>query len=130
LQILSHYREHVKRFGSISQYSTNISELPHIRQIKEVYGVYNKIDAATQILDYEGRRLVLEIRMWNLKELLQIFKTGDRKKTPNERSIVEVGLPLGHLCNLSRGRVVSISQGTKGVVEVVVGTCDRCSEEL
>ncbi|KAH0604231.1 uncharacterized protein H6S33_006608 [Morchella sextelata] len=70
-------------------------------KIKEAYGASNKINAATQILDYEGRRLVLEIRMlnlkdivggpestdnifwshrYNLKELLQIFKTEDQRK--------------------------------------------------
>jgi hypothetical protein len=105
LHVLSHYREHVERFGSIPQYSTDISELVYVRQIKEVYGSSNKVDAATQILDYRGQRLVLEIRMlnlkdivggpestddilWshrdNLKKLLEIFKIEDRKNTPNE----------------------------------------------
>jgi hypothetical protein len=116
LQVLSHYREHVERFGSIPQYSTYISELAHMHQLKEAYRASNKVDAATQILDYGGRRLALEIRMlnlkdivggpestddilWshrdNLKELLEIFKIGDWKKTPNERSIVEGGLSQG-----------------------------------
>ncbi|KAH0606117.1 uncharacterized protein H6S33_003778 [Morchella sextelata] len=53
LHMLSHYRELVERFGSIPQYSTDISELAYIRQIKEAYGASNKVDAATQILDYE-----------------------------------------------------------------------------
>ncbi|KAI5845885.1 hypothetical protein DFP73DRAFT_594079 [Morchella snyderi] len=109
-----HYREHVERFLSIPQYSTDVSELAHVRQVKGAYGASNKVDAATQILDYGGRRLALEIRilnltdivggpestddiLWshrdNLKELLDIFKIEDRKKTPNERSIVETGLP-------------------------------------
>jgi hypothetical protein len=35
----------------------------------------------------------------NLKELLEIFKIEDWKKTPNERFIVEGGLPLRRLCN-------------------------------
>ncbi|KAH8144570.1 uncharacterized protein LAJ45_11404 [Morchella importuna] len=115
-----HYREHVERFGSIPQYSTDVSELAHVRQVKEAYRVSNKADAAIQILDYGGRRLVLEIRILNLKdsvggpestddillshrdnlkELLNIFKIEDRRKTPNERSIVESGLPLKRLCN-------------------------------
>ncbi|KAH8145068.1 uncharacterized protein LAJ45_10191 [Morchella importuna] len=134
LHVLTHYREHVERFGSIPQYSTDISELAHVRQIKEAYGASNKVDAATQILDYGGRRLALEIRMlnlkdivggpestddilWshrdNLKELLEIFKIEDRKKTPNERSIVEGRLPLRRLCNPSTKseRLFNIADG-------------------
>ncbi|KAH0602483.1 uncharacterized protein H6S33_008822 [Morchella sextelata] len=106
LHVLTHYREHVERFGSIPQYSTDISELAHMRQI----------------LDYGGRRLALEIRilnlkdivggpestddiLWshrdNLKELLEIFKIEDRRKRPNERPIVEGRLPLKRHCNPS-----------------------------
>ncbi|KAH0605688.1 uncharacterized protein H6S33_004910 [Morchella sextelata] len=122
LHVLTHYREHVERFESIPPYSTDISELAHVRQIKEAYGASNKVDAAKQILDYRGRRLALAIRMlnlkdivggpestddilWshrdNLKQLLEIFKIEGRKKTPNERSIVEGRLPLRRLCNPS-----------------------------
>ncbi|KAH0603165.1 uncharacterized protein H6S33_008169 [Morchella sextelata] len=106
LHVLSHYREHVKRFGSILQCSTDISELAHVRQIKEAYAVSNMVDAVTQILDYGGRRLVLENQMLNLKDIIggpespddilwshrdklkelhEIVKIEDRKKTANER---------------------------------------------
>jgi hypothetical protein len=122
LHVLTHYRKHVERFGSIPQYCSDISELSHVRQVKEAYRASNKVDAATQILDYGGRRLALEIRilnlkdivggpestdniLWshrdNLKELLEIFKIEDRRKTPNERPIVEGRLPLKRLCNPS-----------------------------
>ncbi|KAH0604973.1 uncharacterized protein H6S33_004955 [Morchella sextelata] len=69
LHMLSHYREHIEHFRSIPQYSTDISELTHVRQIKEAYGVSNKIDAATQVLDYGGWLLALEIRILNLKDI-------------------------------------------------------------
>ncbi|KAH0611279.1 uncharacterized protein H6S33_010544 [Morchella sextelata] len=95
LHVLMHYREHVERFGSIPQYSTDVSELAHVRQVKEAYRASNKVDAATQILDYGGSHRD------NLKELLDIFNIEGRKKTPNERSIVESGLPLKRLCNPS-----------------------------
>jgi hypothetical protein len=134
LHILSHNRKHVERFGSIPQYSTDISELAHVRQIKEAYGASNKVDAAMQILDYRGRRLALETRMLNLKdivggpestndilgshrdnlkELLEIFKIEDRKKTLCARSIVEGGLSLKRLCNLSTKseRLFNIADG-------------------
>jgi hypothetical protein len=55
LHVLSHYREHVECFGSILQYSTDISELAYIRQIKEAYRASNKVDTAKQILNYRGR---------------------------------------------------------------------------
>ncbi|RPB06929.1 hypothetical protein P167DRAFT_476763, partial [Morchella conica CCBAS932] len=42
LHVLTHYREHVERFGSIPQYSTDISELAHVRQVKEAYRASNK----------------------------------------------------------------------------------------
>jgi hypothetical protein len=132
--VLSHYQEHIERFGSIPQYSTDISELANVRQIKEAYGASNKVDVATQILDYGGRRLALEIPMlnlknivrgpesiddivWsnqnNLKELLEIFKIEDRKKTPNEQSIIEGGLHLKRLCNPSTRseRLLNIADG-------------------
>jgi hypothetical protein len=51
----------------------------------------------------------------NLNELLEIFKIEDRKKTPNEQSIVEEGLPLRHLCNPSTKseRLFNIADGLK-----------------
>lgn len=58
LHVVMHYREHVERLGSIPQYSTDVSELAHVQQVKETYRASNKVGAATQILDYGGRRLV------------------------------------------------------------------------
>ncbi|KAH8144500.1 uncharacterized protein LAJ45_11475 [Morchella importuna] len=119
---LQDFHKHKDIFLEFRAYKRTVNELVHVRQIKEAYGASNKVDAATQILDYGGRRLALEIRMlnlkdivggpestddilWshrdNLKELLEIFKIEDRKKTPNERSIVEGRLPLRRLCNPS-----------------------------
>ncbi|KAI5839704.1 hypothetical protein DFP73DRAFT_529854 [Morchella snyderi] len=121
-------------FGGIPQHSPNVSELAHVRMVKEAYKASNKVDAAMQILDYGGRHLALEIRIlnlkdivggpestddifWshqdNLKELLVICKIKDRKKKPNERSIVESGLPLECLCNPSAksDRLFNVADG-------------------
>jgi hypothetical protein len=122
LHLLSHYREHIELFEGIPRYSTNISELAHTHQIKEAYVASNKLNTAVQILSYVGWRLVLEIRMldlknvvggtestdhilWshreNLRELLEILIIEDQKKTFNQQTMVEGGLPLNHFCNLS-----------------------------
>ncbi|KAH0602332.1 uncharacterized protein H6S33_009783 [Morchella sextelata] len=108
LHMLSHYREHVELFGSILQYSTNISELAYVHQIKEAYRASNKGALEIRMLnlkDIVGGSKSTDHILWrhpaNLKGLLEIFKIEDRKNTPNERSIVEVGLPPMHLCNPS-----------------------------
>ncbi|KAH0604916.1 uncharacterized protein H6S33_006584 [Morchella sextelata] len=87
-----------------------------------------------QILNYMERQLASEIRIrnlkdivggpesiddifWNnrddLKELLEIFKIKNRKKTPNERCIVEGELLLRRLCNPSTKseRLFNIADG-------------------
>jgi hypothetical protein len=57
--------------------------------------------------------LVSRNRPVTLKELLEIFKIENQKKTPNERSIVEGGLPLMRFCNPSvkSERLFNIADG-------------------
>ena len=50
MHYLTHIASHVWRFGSISMYSTEISELAHKDQIKDAYCRANKNNAARQIL--------------------------------------------------------------------------------
>ena len=50
MHYLSHFSSHVRRFGSISMYSTEIGELAHKEQIKDGYRRSNKNEAARQIL--------------------------------------------------------------------------------
>ncbi|RPB06971.1 hypothetical protein P167DRAFT_477823, partial [Morchella conica CCBAS932] len=49
MHLLSHFREHVERFGNIPMFSTDVSELAHRRQIKIAYTASNKVDATVQI---------------------------------------------------------------------------------
>src|SRR5437868_15231399 len=56
MHYLSHFGSHVRRFRSISIYSTDIGELAHKEQLKEGYRRSNKNKAAPQILSDYGRR--------------------------------------------------------------------------
>ena len=55
IHLLVHYSSHVREFGNIPMYSTDVGELAHKVQIKEGYRNFNKIDAVRQILAYYGR---------------------------------------------------------------------------
>ncbi|RPB07534.1 hypothetical protein P167DRAFT_549664 [Morchella conica CCBAS932] len=70
MHLLSHFREHVERFGNIPMFSTDVSELAHRRQIKMAYTASNKVDATAQILDYHPKRMVMEMRVLNLKDIV------------------------------------------------------------
>jgi len=50
MHYLNHFVQHVRRFGSVQMYSTDIGELAHKDQIKEGYRRSNKNEAARQIL--------------------------------------------------------------------------------
>ena len=62
MHYLSHFSSHVRRFGSISMYSTKIGELAHEDQIKEGYRRSNKNEAASQILSHYGHQHALGMR--------------------------------------------------------------------
>jgi len=50
IHLLSHFKDHVHRFGSIGMYSTESGESSHKQMIKEGYRRSNKNDATFQIL--------------------------------------------------------------------------------
>jgi len=68
---LSHLSSHLRRFGSILLYSTEIGELAHKDQITEGYRRSNKNEAARQILLHSGRQHALGIRLPTLDVLLK-----------------------------------------------------------
>ena len=105
MHLLSHFRGHVERFGNIPMFSTDVSELAHRQQIKMAYAASNKVDPTVQILDYHSRRIAIEMRVLNLKDIvvslpehyeglpshreslrgmLEVFKNEDPQRT-NER---------------------------------------------
>ena len=50
MHYLNHFIQHVRRFGSVPMYSTDIGKLAYKEQLKEGYRRSNKNHAARQIL--------------------------------------------------------------------------------
>ena len=69
MHYLSHFASQVRRFGSISTYSTEMGELAHKKQIKEGYCSSNKNNASGQILSYNGRKHALGMRLETIEAL-------------------------------------------------------------
>jgi len=69
---LTHFASHVRRFGSISIYSTEIAELAHNDQIKDGYRRSNKYDAARQILSPSGRQHVRGMRLQTIEAVSKV----------------------------------------------------------
>jgi len=69
LHLLVHYCSHVRKFGNIPMYSTDVGELAHKVQIKEGYRHSNKNDASRQILHYYSRVHAVSMRLLTLRAL-------------------------------------------------------------
>jgi len=72
MHYLTHFASHIPRLGSISMYSTKISELPHKDKIKEGYRRSNKNEAARQILSHYGYQHALGIWLQTMEALLKV----------------------------------------------------------
>jgi len=72
MHYLSHSAFHVRRFGSIWMYSTEIGELAPKDQIKDCYRRSNKNEAAQQILSLYGRRDALGMRLQTIEALSKV----------------------------------------------------------
>jgi len=64
---LGHFCDHIRQFGNIPMYSTEIGELAHKTQIKEGWRQSNKNDAARQIVHSYGRQHAIRMRLLNLE---------------------------------------------------------------
>jgi len=73
MNYMSHFASHVRYFGSISMYSTEIGKLVHKEQINDGYRRSNKNEAARQILLQYGRQHALGMCLQSIEALL---KTG------------------------------------------------------
>jgi len=69
MHLLSHLCDHIRQFGNIPMYSTEIGELAHKTQIKEGWRQSNKSDAARQIVHSYGRQQAIGMRLLNLQSL-------------------------------------------------------------
>jgi len=72
MHYLTHFASHVRRFGSLSRYSTEIGELAHKDQIKDGYRRSNKNAAARQILSHYGRQHAPGIRLQTIEALWKV----------------------------------------------------------
>jgi len=91
MHYLSHLASHVRHFGSISIYSTEIDELAHKEQIKDVYRRSNKNEAARQILSQYGRQHALGMRLQTMEAVLKtavivVGNSGMEMPTSSSRS--------------------------------------------
>jgi len=69
MHLLSGFCDHIRQFGNIPMYSTEIGELAHKTQIKEGWRQSNKNDAARQIVHSYGRQHAIRTRLLNLQSL-------------------------------------------------------------
>jgi len=72
MHYLTHFASHVRRFGSISMYSTEMGELAHKDQNKDGYRRSNKNEAARQILSHYDRQHAQGIRLQTIESLLKV----------------------------------------------------------
>src|ERR687895_1162591 len=66
MHLLTHFRQHVERFGNIPMYSTDVGELAHKEQIKEGWRKSNKNNATCQMLHHYSRQHVIGMRIQTL----------------------------------------------------------------
>ena len=69
LHYLTHFASHIRRFGSISMYSTKIGEMAYKDQIKDGYHRSNKNYVTQQILSQYGRQHALGMRLQTIEAL-------------------------------------------------------------
>lgn len=69
MHLISHFCDHIRQFGNIPMYSTEIGELAHKTQIKDGWRQSNKNDAARQIVHTYGRQHAIRMRLLNLESL-------------------------------------------------------------
>ena len=72
MHYLTHFASHVRRFGSIWMYSTEIGELAHKDQIKDGYSRSNNNEAARRILSHYGRQHALGIMLQTIEALSKV----------------------------------------------------------
>src|SRR5437588_8246430 len=119
MHYISHVSSHVRHFGSIAMYSTEIGELVHKEQIEEGYRMSNKNEAARQILSQYGRQHALGMRLQTLDVLLKaenvIMIEGIRRGTATLSNSTPQRMLKGRMKNVSMltalSRICNIDYG-------------------
>jgi len=88
IHLLSHYNIQIRDFGSLPQYSTEVTETLHI-PLKDAYRRSNLVNATEQILDTITREHALQMRELNIQVWSHEFpadhETLDAIKTQDSR---------------------------------------------
>lgn len=80
IHLMMHFRENIQRYGSLKQWSTEIGESSHKKQIKDGFNASNKTgDYYTQMIEYYLRSDAFAVRKANLE-------ASNRKKHAGEMS--------------------------------------------
>ena len=93
IHLLVHYCSHVRKFGNIPMYSTDVGELAHKVQVKEGYRHSNKNDASRQILHYYGRVHAVSMRLLTLRALRAEKPEGALMNDADHRFLDEKSQP-------------------------------------
>ena len=67
MHLLSHYREFIIRMGACDNFSTNISELLNISNIKDAYRASNRVNFMRQVVAHNDRHTALD----NMHQMLR-----------------------------------------------------------
>ena len=69
MHLLSHYREFIIRMGAFDNFSTDISELLHISNVKDAYRASNRVNFMRQVLAHNDRHTALDYMHQTLRWL-------------------------------------------------------------
>lgn len=105
----THIPHYVRYLGSPDNFSTDISELLHIENVKEAYQTTNKVNYEKQIMCWNERRLNLVYMDQTLK-----FLALNRHYIPESARMVDLCHPEGsHLINLTSKAYMLIQHSQK-----------------
>ena len=127
MHYLSHFASHVRRFGSISMYSTEIGKLAHKDQIKDGYRRSNKNEAARQILSQYGRQHALGMRLQTIEALL---KSEGLTEVENTGTGMPASSGLSTPRRVLKGRTKNTSTLTELCRALNINYCDMTEEIL
>ena len=127
MHYLSHFTSHVRHFGSISMYSTEIGELAHEDQIKDGYHRSNKNEGAQQILSQYRRQHALGMRLQTIEALL---KSEGLTEVENTGTGMPASSGLSTPRRVLKGRTKNISTLTELCRALNINYCDMTEEML
>ena len=87
IHLIQHFRDQIQRFGSLKQWSTEIGESSHKRQIKDGFNASNKTgDYYTQVINFYLRCDAFTVRKANLAAM-----SGKQTRKPGPEVVCATG---------------------------------------